>query len=76
MSGVAVFVLVVVVVLLVVFFAPSTGVMARLKARRTSQSSDREMGMGDQAGDTERPAHKGPVPEQEEREKGTLYPPT
>ena len=76
MSGVAVFVLIVVVVLLAIFFAPSMGVASRLKSRRTEQSSDREMGLGDQAGDTDRPAHKGPVPEQEEREKGTLYPPS
>lgn len=76
MSGVAVIVLVIVVILLLVFFVPSFGIAARLGAQRRERTSDRQMGMGDQAGGTERPEHRGPVPEQEEREKGTAFPPS
>jgi hypothetical protein len=72
--GVEIFLAIVLVILAIAFFFPGAGILARLSARRASVSSDREMGTGDLAGDQARPEHKGPVPEQEEREKGTLFP--
>jgi hypothetical protein len=72
MGGVAIFLAVILLVGAVLVFAPGWGIAARMSAKRMDVSSDEEMGMG--APDADRPEHKGAVPEQEEREKGTLYP--
>ena len=68
-----IFLLVVVVIVGVVAVLAFTGVLGGLTRRRRGQSGDRELGSGDP--EDSNAVHKGPVPEQEEREKGTLFPP-
>ena len=73
MAPPVIFLLVVVAVVVVVAALAFTGVLGSLTGRRRERSGDRELGAGEE--DSSKPPVKGPVPEQEEREKGTLFPP-